>query len=134
MQNRTEPEVMKSVDQLMIVTILPRFKEEWEDPQFEATKYLSAIFEFWLRKSMFLGRRPNIHSIAVKFRCSHTQLQKYLHGHQKPPKAQQTMVRPQIMPKRKRKVMLIEDVDEDIDTENVTPRKKMKVRKTRLCK
>ena len=37
----------------MIATILPKFKEEWEDPQFESTKYLEAIFEFWLRKDIF---------------------------------------------------------------------------------
>ena len=75
-QNRTEPMVMKSMDQLMIVTILLRFKEEWEDPQFDATKYLTAIFEVSLRENMLPGKRPNIHSIGVIFRCSHTQLQK----------------------------------------------------------
>ena len=91
-QNRMEPMVMKNMDQLMIATILSQFKEAWEDLQFEATKYLTAIFEFWLRKSMFPRRRPNINSIAVKFWCSHTQLQKCLHGYQKPPRAQQTMV------------------------------------------
>ena len=72
-QNRMEPMVMKSMDELMIVTILLRYKEEWEDPQFDATKYLTAIFEVSLRKSMLPGRRPNIYRIVVKFRCSHTQ-------------------------------------------------------------
>ena len=62
----------------MTATILPKFKEEWEDPQFEATKYLAAIFEFWLQKGMFLERKPNVHNIAVKFRCSQTELQNYL--------------------------------------------------------
>ena len=77
-QDRTEIVSIKNLDQLMVATILPKFKEEWEDPQLEATKYMAAIFEFWLRKGMFPERKPDIHSIAVKFRCSHTQLQKYL--------------------------------------------------------
>ena len=62
-QDRTEPVSMKNLDQLMIATILPKFKQEWEDPQFEATKYLAAIFKFWLRKSMFPERKPDMHSI-----------------------------------------------------------------------
>ena len=37
-QNRMELVRMKNLDQLMITTILPKFKEEWKDPQFEATK------------------------------------------------------------------------------------------------
>ena len=91
-QDRTELVSIKNLDQLMIATILPNFKEEWEDPQFEATKYLAAIFKFWLRKGMFSERKPDIHSIAVKFRCSHTHPQKYLWGHHKPPSIQQPMV------------------------------------------
>ena len=50
---------------------------------------------------MFPGKRPNIHSIAVKFRCSHTQLQKYVHRHQEPPWAQQTMLLPESMQRGK---------------------------------
>ena len=77
-QDRTELVSIKNLDFLMTATILAKFKEEWEDPQFKATKYLAAIFEFWLRKGIFPERRPDIHNIAVKFRCSHTELQKYL--------------------------------------------------------
>ena len=91
-QDRMELVSMKNLDQLMITTILPKFKEEWEDPQFEATKYLAAIFEFWPRKGMFPERKPDVHSIAVKFKCSHMQLQKYLQGYHKPPSMQQPMV------------------------------------------
>ena len=47
-QDRIESVSIKNLDDLMTATILPIFKEEWEDPQFEATKYLTAIFEFWL--------------------------------------------------------------------------------------
>ena len=39
-QDRTEPVSMKNLDQLMIATILPKFKQEWEDLQFEATSQL----------------------------------------------------------------------------------------------
>ena len=117
----------------MIATILPKFKEEWEDLQFEATKYLAAIFKFWLRKSMFPEGKPNIHNIVVKFRCSHTQPQKYLHGYQKPPKAEQTTVQPESVSRRKRKVRLFKEVDE-VDTDNVVPKKKLKVRKAKLQK
>ena len=78
-QDRTEIVNIKNLDQLMAATILlSKFKEEWEDPEFEATKYLAAIFQFWLKKGMFPERKPYIHSITVKFRCSDTQLQKYL--------------------------------------------------------
>ena len=133
-QNRTELMAMKIVDQLMITSILLRFKEDWENPQFEVTKYLTAIFEFWLRKRMFPGKRPDIHNMAVKFQCSHTQLQKYVHGHQEPPRVEQTILIPENAPKRKRKVMFLEDVDKYMYTENVTPKKKLKVRKTKLHK
>ena len=70
----------------MIATILPKIKQEWDDLQFEATKYLAAIFEFWLRKGMFPERKLDVHSIAAKFKCSHTQLQKYLWQYHKPPR------------------------------------------------
>ena len=86
----------------MVATILPKFKEEWEDPQFEATKYLAVIFEFWLRKGIFLEQKPNIQSIAVKFRCGHTQLQKYLRGYHKPPRIQQ----PKVQQTERQRVML----------------------------
>ena len=33
-QDRTEPVSIKNFDQLMIATILPKFKQEWEEPQF----------------------------------------------------------------------------------------------------
>ena len=70
-QDRTELVNIKNLDQLMAATILlSKFKGEWE--------YLAAIFQFWLRKGMFPERKPYIHSITVKFRCSDTQLQKYL--------------------------------------------------------
>ena len=52
-QDKTELVSIKNLNQLLIATVLPKFKEEWEHPQFEATKYLVAIFEFWLRKGMF---------------------------------------------------------------------------------
>ena len=91
-QDRMELVSIKNLDHLMIATILPKFKEEWEDPQFEATNYLAAIFKFWLRRAMFPGRKPDVHNIAVKFRCSHTELQKYLEGYHKPPSVQQLMI------------------------------------------
>ena len=43
-QDITEPVGIENLDQLMIATILPKFKQEWEDPQFGATKYLAVIF------------------------------------------------------------------------------------------
>ena len=52
-QDRMEMVSIKNLDQLMAATVLPKFKEEWMDPEFEATKYMAAIFEFWLRKGMF---------------------------------------------------------------------------------
>ena len=110
---------MKNLDQLMIATILPKFKEECEDPQFEATKYLAAIFEFWLRKGMFPERTPDVHSIAVKFKCTHTQLQKYLRGYHKPP----SMKQPMVQCKKRRRVMLFEEMD-DVDTDNMVPKKR----------
>ena len=91
-QDRTELISIKNLDQLMLATILPKFKEEWEDPHFEATKYLAVIFEYWLRKGMFRERKPDVHSIAIKFKYSHMQLQKYLQEYHKPPSMQQPMV------------------------------------------
>ena len=129
-QDRMELVSMKNLDQLMITIILPKFKEEWEDPQFEATKYLAVIFKFWLRKGMFPDRKPDIHSIAVKFKCSHMQLQKYLRGYHKPP----SMKQPTVQWKKRWRVMLFEEMD-DVDTKNMVPKKKkFKVRKGKLHK
>ena len=68
---------IKNLDQLMEATVLPRFDEEWEQPQHEPTKYLAALFEYWLRRSMFPNEKPKIHQIVVKFRCSVLVLQGY---------------------------------------------------------
>ena len=91
-QDKTELVSIKNLDNLMTASTLPKFKEEWEDPQFEATKYLAVIFEFWLWKGMFPERKPDVHNIAVKFRCSYTELQKYLRWYNKLPSAQQPMI------------------------------------------
>ena len=71
--NRKESVSIKNLDDLMMATILPKFKEEWEHPQYEDTKYLAVFFEYWFRKGMFKERRPNVHHIAVKFKCSLTE-------------------------------------------------------------
>ena len=63
-QDKIESVNIKNLDDLMTATILPKFKEEWNEPEFEATKYMAAIFEYWLRKGMFPEQKPNIHSIA----------------------------------------------------------------------
>ena len=76
--NKIELVNIKNLDKLMTATILPKFDEEWEHPQYEATKYLAALFEYWLRKGMFPDKKPNVHQIAVKFKCSITVLQSYL--------------------------------------------------------
>ena len=69
----------------MEATVIPRFDEEWEQPQHEPTKYLAALFENWLRWSMFPSEKPKIHQIAVKFGCSVLVLQGYIRGYVKPP-------------------------------------------------
>ena len=69
---------IRNLDELMTATILPKFDEEWEHLQYEAMKYLAALFECWLHKGMFPDERPNVHQIAVKFKCSIMVLQKYL--------------------------------------------------------
>ena len=69
---------IKSLEKLMMATILPKFDEEWEHPQYEAMKYLAVLFEYWLRKGMFPDKKPNVHQIAVKFKCSIMVLQSYL--------------------------------------------------------
>ena len=76
---------IENLDQLMEATVLPRFDEEWEQPQHEPTKYLAVLFEYWLRRSMFPNEKPKIHQIAVKFRCSVLVLQGYIRGYGKPP-------------------------------------------------
>ena len=76
---------IKNLDQLMKATVLPRLDEKWEQPQHEPTKYLAALFEYWLRKSMFPSEKPKIHQIVVKFRCSILVLQGYIRGYVKPP-------------------------------------------------
>ena len=76
---------IKNLDQLMEATVLPRFDEEWEQPQHEPTKYLAVLFEYWLYRSMFPSEKPKIHQIAVKFRCSVLVLQGYIRGYVKPP-------------------------------------------------
>ena len=53
MQVRTEMVSFKNLDQLMAATVLAKFKEDWENPEFEPTKYMVAIFEYWFRKGMF---------------------------------------------------------------------------------
>ena len=67
---------IRNLDELMTATILPKFDEEWEHLQYEATKYLVVLFEYWLHKGMFPHERLNVHHIAVKFKCSITVLQK----------------------------------------------------------
>ena len=76
---------IENLDQLMEATVLPRFDEEWEQPQHEPTKYLAALFVYWLRRSMFPSEKPKIHQIAVKFRCSVLLLQGYIWGYGKSP-------------------------------------------------
>ena len=44
MQVGTEMASIKNLDQLMAATVLPKFKEDWEDPELEPTKYMAAIF------------------------------------------------------------------------------------------
>ena len=67
---------------------------------------------------MFPERKPDIHSIAVKFSCSHMQLQKYLRGYHKPPRIQQPMVQQ----KKRWRVMLFEEMD-NVDTKKIAPKR-----------
>ena len=82
--DRSESFNIKNLDHLMETTVLPRFDEEWEQPQHEPTKYLAVLFEYWLRRSMFPSEKLKIHQIAVKFRCSVLVLQGYIQGYVKP--------------------------------------------------
>ena len=65
-QDRIESVNIENLDDLMTATILPKLNEEWEHPQYEATKYLAALFEYWLHKGMFPDKRPIV-QIVVKF-------------------------------------------------------------------
>ena len=112
----------------MTATILPKFDEEWEHPQSEATKYLVVLFEYWLCKGMFPDKKLNVHQIVVKFKCSIMVLQSYLQGYVKPPHMQEQKIE---LLKRKR-VMSFEETDED--TENIAPRRKLRLRKRKLRK
>ena len=117
---------IESLDELMMATILPKFDEEWEHPHYEPTKYLVVLFEYWLCKGMFPDKKQNVHQIAVKFKCSITVLQSYLCGYVKPPHMQEPKVE---QPKRKR-VISFEETDED--TENIAPRRRLRLRKRKL--
>ena len=77
---------------------------------------------------MFPERRPDVHHIAVKFRCSHTELQKHLWGYVKLPSTQQ----PMIQQHKRQRVLSFEETDND--TENVAPKRKLRIRKARIRK
>ena len=117
---------IESLDELMTATTLPKFDEEWEYPQYEPMKYLAALFEYWLHKGMFPDKKPNVHQIVVKFKCSITVLQSYLWGYVKPPCMQELKVE---QCKRKR-VVSFKETDED--TENIAPRRRLRLRKRKL--
>ena len=125
--DRLESFNIKNLDQLMEATMLPRFDEEWEQPQHEPTKYLAVLFEYWLRRSMFPSEKPKIHQKAVKFRCSVLVLQGYIQGYVKPPSTQKTEIEQW---KKKRVVVLEEELDGD--EENTVPRRKLRLRKRKL--
>ena len=117
---------IESLDKLMTATILPKFDEKWEHSHYEPTKYLAVIFEYWLHKGMFPGKKPNIHQIAVKFKCSITVLQSYLRGYVKPPCVQE----PKLKQCKRKRVISFEEMDED--TENIAPRRRLRLRKRKL--
>ena len=102
---------IESLDKLMTATILAKFYEKWEHSHYEPMKYLAAIFEYWLRKGMFPDKKPNIHQIAVKFKCSITVLQSYLRGYVKPPHVQE----PKLKQCKRKKVVSFEEMDEDME-------------------
>ena len=97
---------IENLDKLMEVTVLPRFDKQWEQPQHESMRYLAALFQYWLRRSMFPHEKPKIHQIAVKFRCSVLVLQGYIWGYVKPPSTQKTKME---QCKRKRVVVFEEE-------------------------
>ena len=117
---------IESLDKLMTATILPKFDEKWEHLHYEPTKYLAVIFEYWLRTGMFPDKKPNIHQIAVKFKCSIMVLQSYLWGYDKPPCAQE----PKLKQCKRKRVISFEETDEDM--ENIAPRRRLRLRKRKL--
>ena len=125
--DRAESFNIKNLDQLMEVTVLPRFDEEWEQLQHEPTKYLAALFEYWLCRSMFPNEKLKIHQIAVKFRCSVLVLQGYIWGYVKLPSTWKSK-----MEQHKRKRVVIFEEESDRDEENMVPRRKLKLRKQKL--
>ena len=114
---------IKDLDQLMEVTVLPRFDEEWEQPQHEPTKYLAVLFEYWLHRSMFQNEKLKIHQIVVKFRCSVLVLQGYIWGYVRPLSTRKAKMKQW----KKKRVVVFEE--EDRDEENTVPRRKLKLRK-----
>ena len=129
LQEQKESESMGSIEQLMIATGLPTFNEEWNRPEHESMRYLAAIFELWMRKGMFPVKRPNIHNITIKCRCSLMELQKYVYGSMKTPWIER-MAPPENrkVVKRKRKMACFDKSN----TENISQRKKLKIRKQKL--
>ena len=115
---------IENLDQLMGVTVLPTFDEEWDQPQHEPTKYLAVLFEYWLHRSMFPNEKPKIHQIVVKFRCSVLALQGYIRGYVKPPSTRKAE-----MEQHKRKRVVVFEEESDRDEENMVPRRTLKLRK-----
>ena len=124
--DRIESVNIESLDELMMATILLIFDEKWEHLHYESMKYLVALFEYWLRKGMFPDKKPNVHQIAVKFKCSITDLQSYLRGYIKPPHTQE----PKVEQCKRKRVVSFEETDED--TENIAPRRRLKLRKKKI--
>ena len=124
--DKIEAVSIESIDELMTATILPKFNEEWEHPQHGPMKYLVALFEYWFHKGMFPDKKPDVHQIAVKFKCSITVLQSYLRGYVKPP----CMQEPKTEQQKRRRVVFVEEMDED--TKNIAPRKRLRLRKRKL--
>ena len=76
---------------------------------------------------MFPNKKPKIHQIAVKFRCSILVLQGYIRGSVKPPSTQKAKLE-----QCKRKTVIISEEESDGDEENTVPRRKLKLRKGKL--
>ena len=124
--NKIESVNIESLDKLMMATILPKFDKRRENTHYEPTKYLEALFEYWLCKGMFPDKKPNIHQIAVKFKCSIMVWQSYIRGYVKPPHMQE----PKLEQCKRKRVISFEEMDED--TENIAPRKRLRLRKRKL--
>ena len=75
---------------------------------------------------MFPDKKPDVHQIVVKFKCSITVLQSYLRGYVKPPRMQE----PKTEQQKRRRVVFVEETDED--TENIAPGKRLRLRKIKL--